>query len=187
MLFLEERYEKVQFTVQCGKCDTLFISDMWQKKYCPQEKTLTKGSQYIQTLVSVSVPTFGVLTVQEAFHEGLRLWSVRSPRSYPTQHHSVAVPVTQSVVLETRYKEKKQGNGFKPRTTDIDLRKVKAHQAKKDEFDFRCPEPQKKTYRTEDEAKTFISEHHPDDPYIRPYKCRCGAIHIGHSYSRSYL
>jgi len=77
-------------------------------------------------------------------------------------------------------KEKK----FTPRTTTVDERKVREHAAKRDEFDFRCPNPGKKTYRTMEEAYNFIDFAHPEDNFIRPYTCRCGAIHIGHGTPR---
>lgn len=44
-----------------------------------------------------------------------------------------------------------------------------------------CPNPEKKTYVTQELAQQFIKETHPDDPFLRPYRCECGALHIGHS------
>lgn len=44
-----------------------------------------------------------------------------------------------------------------------------------------CPNPEKKTYVTQKLAQDFINEVHPDDPFLRPYRCECGALHIGHS------
>lgn len=70
--------------------------------------------------------------------------------------------------------------GFVERKTVINLRKVHEKDKKEGIFDFRCPNPSKKVYRTEDEANAFISLVHSDDQFIHPYVCRCGAIHIGH-------
>lgn len=44
-----------------------------------------------------------------------------------------------------------------------------------------CPNPEKKTYVTQELAQRFIKDTHPDDPFLRPYRCECGALHIGHS------
>lgn len=69
---------------------------------------------------------------------------------------------------------------FQPRITDKDLRAVRQREPQHDAFDFLCPTPVKKVYRTQEEAEAFIKDAHPNDEYIHPYPCRCGAIHIGH-------
>ena len=43
-----------------------------------------------------------------------------------------------------------------------------------------CPNPYKRTYATRGLAEDFIMEVYPDDPYLKPYRCKCGALHIGH-------
>lgn len=71
---------------------------------------------------------------------------------------------------------------FKERVTTVDLRSVKERQPQEHIFDFRCPTPHKKVYRTLTEAEDFIDVAHPRDRFILPYVCRCSAIHIGHTY-----
>lgn len=44
-----------------------------------------------------------------------------------------------------------------------------------------CPQGNKKTFVTASLAWDWIDEKHPEDSLIRPYRCDCGAIHIGHS------
>lgn len=46
--------------------------------------------------------------------------------------------------------------------------------------DFRCPRPLKQDFRSLEQAEDFIKHNHPDDDSIRPYRCRCSSIHIGH-------
>lgn len=48
-------------------------------------------------------------------------------------------------------------------------------------FDFTCPTPFKQMFRSETEAAAFIEINHSDDAGIRPYRCPCSSIHIGHS------
>jgi hypothetical protein len=43
-----------------------------------------------------------------------------------------------------------------------------------------CPHPTKRLYRTHMEAQRAVNE--MEDPYMKPYRCRCGGIHIGHPY-----
>ena len=83
-------------------------------------------------------------------------------------------------IMATMYRDISEKK-FTPRTTEENLRKVRQWQEKANEFDFLCPRPLKKVYRTWEEAEAFILEKHPDDNYIHPYICRCAAIHIGHS------
>lgn len=45
-----------------------------------------------------------------------------------------------------------------------------------------CPHPYKKSFVTEELANAFIESQHPGDKHIRPYKCPCGALHIGHKF-----
>lgn len=44
-----------------------------------------------------------------------------------------------------------------------------------------CPQKMKKVFVTWELAQDWIANVHPDDVNIRPYRCQCGAIHIGHS------
>lgn len=44
-----------------------------------------------------------------------------------------------------------------------------------------CPHPEKHTYGTERDAWFFIFHKYPNDKYIRPYRCQCGQLHIGHN------
>lgn len=184
---LNKRKGPTTLYVLCGYCDQGFVADMADSKYCKQHRSnVTNGSQYVQTILKVLFASGEEVPPAEAIRIGLSLQShtpVRAKKPKSSGFRTSEHVAQQQQVLGSSYRESKKGNGFKPRTTNIDLRKVKAHQAKEDEFDFRCPEPQKKTYRTDAEARTFIEQFHPDDPYIRPYKCRCGAIHIGHSQS----
>lgn len=43
-----------------------------------------------------------------------------------------------------------------------------------------CPHPYKKTFVTKELALNFIEKAHRNDKTVVPYKCSCGAIHIGH-------
>lgn len=69
---------------------------------------------------------------------------------------------------------------FKERVTVENTRQVREREKKRNNEDFLCPNPYKKVYRTQNEAYDFIKEHHAGDKDLRPYRCRCGALHIGH-------
>lgn len=43
-----------------------------------------------------------------------------------------------------------------------------------------CPHDTKQTFVTPELAWEFIDTTFPDDHVIHPYRCECGAIHIGH-------
>jgi len=43
-----------------------------------------------------------------------------------------------------------------------------------------CPTPYKKWYRTWEEADRAVIEINSVQPGLRPYKCPCGVIHVGH-------
>lgn len=47
-----------------------------------------------------------------------------------------------------------------------------------------CPQPLKASYPNEQTAAAFIAEVHSDEPALRPYRCPCGAIHIGNDRAR---
>lgn len=42
----------------------------------------------------------------------------------------------------------------------------------------KCPHPNKRLYRTHKEAQTACNE--MGDPYMKPYRCKCGGLHVGH-------
>jgi hypothetical protein len=44
-----------------------------------------------------------------------------------------------------------------------------------------CPNPFKLTYPTIAAARAVADGQAPDDPTLDAYRCRCGAIHLGHS------
>jgi hypothetical protein len=45
----------------------------------------------------------------------------------------------------------------------------------------KCPHPWKRVYATHEDAQRACAE--IEDAYLRPYRCRCGGIHIGHNKS----
>lgn len=45
-----------------------------------------------------------------------------------------------------------------------------------------CPTPRKRTYASMTEATDHIAQDFRHDKDLRPYVCRCGAIHIGHPF-----
>lgn len=48
----------------------------------------------------------------------------------------------------------------------------------KQEAPFKCPNPNKRLYRTHREAQQACNE--MNDTYLKPYRCRCGGLHVGH-------
>lgn len=44
-----------------------------------------------------------------------------------------------------------------------------------------CPSPFKLTYPTIAAARAVADRQAPEDPTLDAYRCRCGAIHLGHS------
>jgi hypothetical protein len=46
----------------------------------------------------------------------------------------------------------------------------------------KCPHPNKRLYRTHAEANRACIE--MNDAYMKPYRCRCGGIHVGHPHIR---
>jgi hypothetical protein len=44
-----------------------------------------------------------------------------------------------------------------------------------------CPNPFKLTYPTVEAARAVADAQSPEDPTLDAYRCRCGAIHLGHS------
>lgn len=48
----------------------------------------------------------------------------------------------------------------------------------RNQFPKKCPHPYKKTYSTHQLAQKACLA--LDDLYLKPYRCRCGAYHIGH-------
>lgn len=61
------------------------------------------------------------------------------------------------------------------------LQKTTGSKKKKLKMDFRCPTPLKQDFRSVEDAEKFIESNHPGDDLLRPYKCPCSSIHIGHS------
>lgn len=55
--------------------------------------------------------------------------------------------------------------------------------AKQKNVQVKCLTPLKNTFVTIQLAEEFIAANHPEDPYLRPYPCPCGALHIGHKHS----
>lgn len=47
-----------------------------------------------------------------------------------------------------------------------------------------CITPHKRTYPTPEDAWAHIRDDFPHDPDLRPYRCPCGAVHIGHDHTR---
>ena len=42
----------------------------------------------------------------------------------------------------------------------------------------KCPHPWKQNFRSHQEAQAKCNE--MEDGYMKPYRCRCGGIHVGH-------
>ncbi len=36
-------------------------------------------------------------------------------------------------------------------------------------------------HATTEKAWEFITANHPNDPLLKPYRCGCGALHVGHN------
>jgi hypothetical protein len=45
-------------------------------------------------------------------------------------------------------------------------------------FPTKCPHPWKRVYQTHKQAQDAINS--MQDAYMKPYRCKCGGIHIGH-------
>jgi hypothetical protein len=48
----------------------------------------------------------------------------------------------------------------------------------RNQFPTKCPHPWKRVYATHYQAQMRCNEY--QDPYIKPYRCKCGAYHVGH-------
>ncbi len=48
----------------------------------------------------------------------------------------------------------------------------------RDTVPTKCPHPWKQTYSSHRLAQDKCNEY--ADPYMKPYRCKCGGIHVGH-------
>lgn len=157
-LTYQERVLQKSQTRSCVICDESFIRVPGSKKTtCDNMFCVNENKKYRSQKIS-----------EERLQNRIR----------QAQHNQATFVLieTQEILVEKKVQQKKVHH--KPRVP------VKDNERKINMFDVRCPNPYKKVYRTKEEALSFIQNTHDDSPRLRPYPCRCGAIHIGNNKRR---
>jgi hypothetical protein len=87
------------------------------------------------------------------------------------------IPRDEPTAERPKYHSKSCKNKSRVRRRDSEGRKAVRYI----ETLVRCPNPYKKVFVTEKIAQEWIDRVHRGDDGMLPYRCQCGAIHIGHS------
>lgn len=186
----------------CDHCEEKYVSEQESSKYCSRKcsqkskrrrrATRAKEEESLHTDLTSETPTPAVkeplvnkrslLDCQWCHHKkALLAKDYCSERCYQlAEMHEHQ----QEEYIDTTYRigPKKK---FTVKAITSDPNKVRDNERKRDIFDVRCPRPWKKVYRTEEEAIAFINRVHSEEKDLKPYSCRCGALHIGHPDKRN--